>query len=324
MKKVVLILIAMLLMATMSVQAQLGTDPLSFWSAGQLDQTDNSVFYSFFVASGEDVVSDIVITAEVPEGATFAAEFWKPEGAVFVGEADGIVTWELPSLERETSTGPFTFQVTFENADAEDFAPPSAASGSVESSVGTLVAETNLEEPLIALEESGSVTLTADGSADLMPVGETGIWILVPEGAVTEDVTLTFSRLAITEDNVLPEVADETWWCGQYSITADKDVTFSEPLTIILPIRRALTPYMEVAVFSMTEGGKWVVQSDGDIETTEGEMAAGVVTNDGLAVDLSLLDAVFSDTPSIVAVGVKTTVRDTSTSVYPIYIKIDN
>jgi hypothetical protein len=289
-------------------------DPVFLWSAGQLDATDNSVYYSLFVASGAEAISDLTVTADVPEGATFVDAFWTPETSTFVGEADGAVSWELPALEAETIMGPFTFHVTFENADAEDFAPQGAATGSVAWGEDVLDAQAFGAETLSAVEASGSITIEPAGTVDLVSIGETGAWILVPADAVSETVTLTIERLAITEDSELPEAAEETWWCGQYSISADKDVTFSQPITLILPIRRALTPAMEVAVFGLSPDGEWIVQSDGEADTGEAETAQAFVSRDGVVISLTLDAASFSTDADVFAVGVSTRKRTTSTS----------
>jgi hypothetical protein len=289
-------------------------DPVFLWSAGQLDATDNSVYYSLFVAAGAEAVSDLTVTADVPEGATFVDAFWTPESSTFVGEADGVVSWEVPALEAETIMGPFTFHVTFENADAEDFAPQGAATGTLVWGEETIEAQAFGTETLSLVEDTGSITIEPAGTIDLVSIGETGAWILVPADAVSETVTLTIERLAITEESELPEVAEETWWCGQYSISADKDVTFSQPITLILPIRRALTPSMEVAVFGLSADGEWLVQSDGEAETGEAETAQAFVSRDGLVVSLTLDAASFGSDAAVVAVGTTTTKRSISTS----------
>ncbi len=316
MKKFIPIIICMMLFAApFAVHAQGGiSDPIFMWSSGQIDPTDNSVFYSFMVASGPEALEALTITGEVPEGATFETNFWQPESSTFVGEADGVVTWELPALEADKIAGPFTFRVTFEDADAEDFAPVGFANGSVTWSEGTLVAQAFGEEVLAPLAETGDIIIDAAGTLDLIPVGETGAWIYVPENAVAESVTLTVTRLPITEETDVPEVAEETWWCAEYALSADKAVTFSEPIVLLLPIRRALTPAQEVAVFGLNDSGEWVALSDGIAETTEGESLTAFVGRDGNAVELTLNTAAFSTTPATIAIGINTKTRATSIS----------
>ncbi len=316
MKKIIPILICMiLLVAPLAAHAQGGiTDPIFMWSSGQIDPTDNSVFYSFMIASGPDALEGLTIVGEVPEGATFVANFWQPESSTFVGEADGTVTWQMPALEADKIAGPFTFRVTFDNAAAEDFAPVGFANGSVIWSDGTLASQAFGAEVLTPLAETGDVTIDAAGTLDFVPVGETGAWIYVPENAVSESVTLTLTRLPITEETDVPEVAEETWWCAEYALSADKEVTFSEPIVLLLPIRRALTPAQEVAVFGLSDSGEWVALSDGIAETTDGESVAAFVSRDGNVVELTLNAASFSTTPATIAIGVSTKTRATAIS----------
>ena len=91
-------------------------------------------------------------------------------------------------------------------------------------------------------------------------------------------------------------------------------MTFSQPLTLILPIRRALTPGENIAVFGMTEGSEWSILSDGVDETVDGETAAAIVVRDGLDVELSLNASTFGSTPYIIAVGIDSAKRSVSTS----------
>jgi hypothetical protein len=313
-----ILLLAVLLAMPLGLHAQRAeqalSDPAFLWTAGQLDPTDNSVYYSLYVATGDEIINDLTITGAVPEGATFVKEFWQPDSATFVGEANGNVTWTMDALGRDSVAGPFTFQVTFENADAEDFAPPGFITGSLTWNGGALSAVSYAAETLSPVEDSGSVTIEPSGTLDAIPVGNTGAWILVPEGAVSEAVTLTLTRLPVTDATALPEVDFETWWCGQYSLTADKEVTFSQPILLMLPILRALTPFAEIPVFGMAEGGEWSVLSDGVAETVEGETALATISQSGLEALVTLNAASFGSTPQIFAVGIDTTKRAVSTT----------
>jgi len=321
-KKLSLLFLSILCILPLSISAQdatqeatsIFTDPLLLWSAGQIDPIDKNVYYSLFVASGDEVLDALTITANVHEDATFVEASWMPEGAVLVGEAEGVVTWQLPALGAETIAGPFTFRVTFANADAKDFAPQAAAEGAVTWGDQTLEAETFMEENLAVMEDTGDVTLEASGTMDLVPVGKTGAWIYVPADALSESVTLTVNRLAIAQDTVLPTVAEDTWWCGQYSVSADKAVSFKQPIVMLLPIRRALTPGMEVAVFTAAADGSWSALSDGVAETGDGESAYAIVSRDGVNVELTFGAASFDTNKMVFAVGVSAAKRKTATT----------
>jgi hypothetical protein len=316
---VLLVLFSLVFVAAAQDETLPTTDTTYVWSTGVLN-ADNTVFYSVTIGVGAEDLSSATITATLPEGATFIAESWMPEGAAFAGVTDNVASWTIETLTAETFVGPFTVQVEFEDSDAEDFAVPAAVlaeltwdGGSVESTVS--------EATISPLAESGTIEITPEGTADaLVPVGETGIWILVPAEAVTETVTLTFSRVPLLEPEAGPEIEgapEDTWWCAQVSVTADADVTFTQPILIVLPTRRAITPLTLIPVFIQNADEEWVLASDPETQ------AEALVGYKGNSTYLFLTEPSFSTAEQQIAIG--TTLRSGSTTLaLPSYINAYN
>jgi hypothetical protein len=307
--KVVLLLLLSLVLVLVSTaqdeetEALPGTDATYLWSAGVLN-VDNTVFYSVTVGVGADDLSDVTIRATLPEGAAFVAESWMPEGAAFSGVSDGVATWTIDALTKETFVGPFTMQVEFENSDAEDFAAPAEVAATLTSSTGT-VANVVTANTIVPFAETGTIEITPEGTGDeLVPVGETGIWMLVPADAVSEPVTLTFNRVTLLGEDAGPEIEgvdEETWWCAQVSITADADVTFTQPILLVIPTRRAITPLTLIPVFTQAADAEWVLASDPE---TAAEALVGYKGNSTYVV---LNAAAFGTASQQIAIG--TTLR---------------
>jgi uncharacterized repeat protein (TIGR01451 family) len=307
--KYLLLLVVLSLLLVVSVAqeeetALPGTDTTYVWSTGVFN-VDKTVFYSVTVGVGPEDLNDVTVTATLPEGATFVAESWMPEGTTFVGINDnGEVTWNIPQLVKETFAGPFTFQVEFGNSDAEDFEVPAAlaaalfwSSNSVQSAV--------TDETIAPLAETGTVEITPEGTTDLVPVGETGIWILVPPAAIAETVNLTMTRITLLGEEAGPDI-EGLWWCGQITVTADVDVTFTQPIMLVMPTRRAVTPLMVIPVFTQTGTEDWVLASEPQTA------AEALVGNEGDATYVVLTAPTFSPAGLQIAIG--TTLKSGATT----------
>lgn len=256
MKRTMLIFVLLLALPLMVRGQEAAPEPLIVASNGVLD-TDGTALYSVLVASGQDDLSDLTITAPVPEGAAFIEPIWKPESAEFVGESAGIMTWALPELPAETVAGPFTFRVAFADESAEmPLNIPATASTGFLTAIAPLVDHPPFPYTtgLMQFAESASITFDSDGTEVALPIGETNMWIYVPEGAVNQPTTLTFTRLPIEGMN-LPE--ELYWWCTLVRVTIDPVVTFEKHITLALPTRRTLTPGMEAFV-TVQEGTEWL------------------------------------------------------------------
>jgi len=275
--------------------------PLVVASNGLLD-TDGTALYSVLVASGQEDLADLTITALMPEGAAFVEAIWTPQSAEFTGESEGIVTWTLSELSADTIVGPFTFRAAFLDEDAE--MPLNVA---VSASTGDLTATAPLVDhlpfpyttELMPFAESGSIMVDAEGTEVPQPVGETNIWIYVPEGAVSQSTTLTFTRLPIEGMN-LPQ--DLYWWCTLVRVEIDPAVSFEQPITLALPTRRTLTPGMEAFV-SVQEGTEWL-----PVETQ------ARIHGNGMFVVMEDLALLSGESDLLLAAGVDTSARQVATA----------
>lgn len=273
---------ALLLSAGVAAAREPISEPLTIHSSGLLDE-DGTALYSVLVASGTDDLTGVTITAQVPEGAAFIEAIWTPEAAEFTGEAAGTVTWTVPELAADTVIGPFTFRAAFADDEAE--MPLNVAATAVAGDVTAEVAvRASLPYPyttqLTPRAESASITVDAAGTEVAQPVGETGGWILVPEGAVDAETTLTVTLLPFEG---LPD-DDTTWWCSLVRIEADEDITL--PVTLLLPTRRTLTPGLPVSLFAQAEDGMWTdVTESGVLPLAEddplAELGSSFVAGDG-------------------------------------------
>lgn len=254
------LLVTVVLLAPLALHAQDATStpvPLRVGSVGLL-AADGSVNYSVLLASGTDSdLTNLTITSAMPEGATFVDVFWTPEAAIFVGETDGIVTWTLPELAADSLIGPFTYQVTFDEADADmPYTIPASVSWDEGEASATLS-----ERELPVYDSSGSITLDETGTDGLVAVGNTGVYIEAPAGAFDQEVTLTFERLPLDAQNSgLPEVDADIWWCTLFQVTVEPaGVEARQPVTILYPTVRTLTPGLEVLHFIQPADGAWTL-----------------------------------------------------------------
>lgn len=236
-------------------------DPAAFTTG--IIAPDGFVNYSVIVMTGTDALTDVAISLTLPEGATFVDVFKTPKNAELVGQQDdGSIAWTVAEIPAETTIGPFTVIAEFADQAEEDFAPPAGASATVvagDTSLDAIVPEGTLTR----LAESGSITLDENGTeGQFVQVGETGVWIFMEPDTVTGQVTFTFTRLPITDDTAMPEIADDTWWCTYFQIgieRTDPDAELTNiPMIILYPTRRTVTPGLPAIEFKKAgETGEW-------------------------------------------------------------------
>jgi hypothetical protein len=308
MKTVLIILVALMALFTVPHATRAEdtglTEPALVWSSGLID-ADNTILYSITLAAGPKALKNVVISGVLPKDATFVEATWAPKDVTFDGEKAGTVSWKFTELAAQTFFGPFTVRVKMAGSDAKDFEAPNSikatatwADGSAEGIIS--------KSKIYHLAETGKIEITAKGTTDLVPVGETGIWIRVPADAVSKNVTLTFTRLPLTDKTDVPKVADQTWWCSLLSVTADQDVTFAQPLMIVMPTRRALIPMTLIPVFTQEAGKEWVLAG----EVGKKDAAAEAATNAyGNSAFVQLKTPVFGTAARLIAVGVAQKVR---------------
>lgn len=236
-------------------------DPSAFTTG--IIAPDGLVNYSVIVMTGSEALRDVAIHMTLPEGATFVDVFKTPQNAVWVGQQeDGSIAWTVAEIPADTTIGPFTVIAEFADQAEEDFAPPAGASATV------VAGDTRLdaivpEGTLTHLAESGSITLDQQGTeGQFVQVGETGVWIFMEPATVTGPVTFTFTRLPITDDTAMPEIAEDTWWCTYFQIgieRTDPDAELTNiPMIILYPTRRTITPGLPAIEFKKAgEAGEW-------------------------------------------------------------------
>lgn len=229
-------------------------------ATGQVEPSGD-VVYSVYVASGQEDLEGLTVSAALPPGTRYLESVHKPIESTYEGVKSDTVSWKIAGLERDTLLGPFTFRV---RADGTENGLPTSIRAAVayERPIPEIVESPLPEGRLIPLADSASVsfdqrgTLDSSGRNNPVAVGDTGIMLFIPEGAVTQRVTLTFTRLNVAE-NKLPATDPATWWCSLYKVTSEPQVGFSKEISIALPSRRALTPGLETSAFATADLENW-------------------------------------------------------------------
>lgn len=229
-------------------------------TTGQFD-ADGNALYSVYVASGQEDLEELTISAALPPGTRYLEQVHKPQSGSYDGVKDNIVTWRVDRLERDTLLGPFVFRAKLDGSTSE---VPETVQAAVayQRPVPALVESAAPSGRLVALAEAGTITIDSRGTLDASGanapvfVGGTGVALFVPEGATSQRVTLTLRRLPVDESK-LPKTEPGTWWCSQYVLTSEPRVTFSKEVSFALPSRRALTPGLAVSAFTSEDGQQW-------------------------------------------------------------------
>jgi len=229
-------------------------------STGQYEPTGN-VVYSVYVAAGPEDLEEMTITASLPAGTRYLEMVQTPLGARYDGVKADTVWWTCPKLEQDTVLGPFVFRVKLDGT-VNSVPATIHAALAYERPVKQLVLTPEPSGTLVPLAESGSIvidqkgTVDADGKNGPAPVGDTGVVLFVPEGAVNEKVTVTFTRLDVTKTK-MPVTDPSTWWCSVYKMTSEPAVAFSKSISVALPARRGLTPGINTSVFVTGDLENW-------------------------------------------------------------------
>ena len=254
------------------------SDPVAARVVGLLDE-DGSVLYSILIASGPDQsLGSLTIAGHVPEGATLVGDVGAPPTASYSpNEETGGPSWTLENVDANTILGPFTYRVTYDDPSASTIvAGPGALISWATPSEGKFEIFQDTS-PISQLGESGSITVDENGTIEFVSVGDTGIQVMVPPGAVSESTNLTFTRLSVNNDEALPtaenvpEAADMSW-CAVVSITGDSPIAFTQPIQVIVPANEALTPGLSAKHFiringtetpTVVDNGKSYIMFDG-------------------------------------------------------------
>ncbi|MBX3084573.1 MAG: hypothetical protein KF716_23245 [Anaerolineae bacterium] len=272
-------------------------DDLFAYSVGIL-QPDKSVLYSVFVVTDKAALNNVTIKAAAPANAIGMNTVIAPERAVLGSEdtANLTLTWQIDALDASTVLGPFTYRVTLPESVTEI---PAGTTGTVAWSSPTAgsVDIHPVAESLTTFEDSAAITLDAKGTTNDkgepagVQIGQTGIWLYAPPDTVAGTVTLRFTKLTIDDNNV-PQQAADTWWCALIRLETDTPLTLSQPLTLLIPTRQALTPGMKVQVLAQTGNGLWDT-----LPTAQGL----AISNDGTLAGVMIT----GDLPNLLALGVQ-------------------
>jgi len=227
-------------------------------------EPDGNAVYSVYVASGQDDLEQLTISAALPAGTRYLESVHKPIDGVYEGVKSDIITWTIARLERDTVLGPLAFRVKPDGSGSELPATIQAAVA-YDRPVSELVESPAPEGRLVPLAARGSITFDQRGTLDArgvnapVTVAETGIVLFIPEGAVNERVTLTFTRLNVA-DAKMPSTNPPTWWCSLYQVTSEPRVVFSKAISAAFPSRRPLTPGIETSMFTTNDLESWQQQ----------------------------------------------------------------
>ncbi|MHB8625700.1 MAG: hypothetical protein ACYDBJ_11690 [Aggregatilineales bacterium] len=236
-------------------------------TVGILD-TDGSALYRVLFESASDPLGSLTVTNTVPANTTFVEAVSAPDGAIVTVAPDQkSVSWQFASLDANTILGPFTFR-----AKAADPGVALPAGTSAEVSWTTPGAgSVNASPPdgtLQPLDTSGQLIVDAKGTVDaqgqptMLAVGKTGISVYVPAGAVSQSVTLTFTRATATTTGS-PDLDKQWWLCAGIDVTSVPAVTLAQPIEVLVPTRQVLTPGLATQLFVSGSAGPLQVIQNG-------------------------------------------------------------
>ena len=244
-----------LLLTTFTLSAQFGTRAV-LRTTGQYDR-DGSALYSVFVAAGNDDLGNLNIAVALPPGSRFIEQVHAPLGAVYEGVQKDAIFYAVPDLEKGSLLGPFVFRVRPDGTGLElpaslysvvAFQRPVQDQAVSPAPEGKLVRYA--DRGVITLDRRG--TIDASGAVGPVTVGDTGVVLLIPEGALEQEVRITVTRVPF-ETLQLPATDPPLWWCAAYDIRMEPQVAFQKQVAIGLPTRRPVTPALEVVAFGAPE-----------------------------------------------------------------------
>ncbi len=320
-----LLVFVIALLGALPLAAQEEVGPLIIRSVGVLD-LDGSVYYSVFFASGTEVLSDLSASAAVPVGLTLDASVLAPE-TVTVTTDGNTISWALTELPADTLIGPLTFHVI---VDAADTVIPAGLAVQATWADGAVDLPQS-EDALTPFTTTGAITVDAAGTVDeagepdVVAVGDTGLLVYIPAGAVSGETTINFERLPVPTGEeaaaFFPPEAEGTWWCSVVRITLEPDVALNQPIVLAIPTRRAVTPGLASGGFFRLPDGEWqIMEGSTMFVSPDGRhtIATGVQVTNGLEVaygvnDSTRLSATITGTNVID--GTSNTIRDGTSNI---------
>ena len=167
------------------------------------------------------------------------------------------IFYAVPDLERGSLLGPFVFRVRPDGS-GQEFPASLYAVVAFQRPVPDQAVSPAPEGKLVRYADRGVITLdrrgTIDASGNVAPVtvGDTGVVLFIPEGALDQEVKITVSRVPF-ETLQLPVQDPPLWWCSTYDIRMEPQVVFQKPIRFALPTRRAIPPAQELLAFSAAD-----------------------------------------------------------------------
>ena len=212
-------------------------------TTGQYD-SDGSALYSVYVASGPEDVGNLNIAVALPPGSRFIESVFKPIGVEYEGVQKDAVFWAVSKLEKDSLLGPIVFRAKSDGSGAEF---PATLYGvlAYQQPVVETVSTPPADGKLTGFADKGTITIgrrgTVDSSGNPAPVtvGDTGVVLSIPEGAVDQDVTISVTRVPY-ESLQLPATDPPTWWCSTFDIRMSPQIPFAKPIKFAVPTRRAV------------------------------------------------------------------------------------
>lgn len=168
-------------------------------TSGRYDR-DGNALYSVFVAAGNEDLGNLNIAVALPPGARFIEQVHAPLGAIYEGVQKDAIFYAVPEMERGSLLGPFVFRVRPDGTGLE-FPASLYAVVAFQKPVQDQALSPAPEGKLVRYADRGVITLdhrgTVDAAGNAAPVtvGDTGVVLFIPEGALDQEVKITVNRV---------------------------------------------------------------------------------------------------------------------------------
>jgi hypothetical protein len=242
-------------------QSQAPPAPQAFLTA---QQTADGVRYAVTLLRDPGMaLRDVRVEVHLPPGAQFVEGYETPGITRFLGNDRGTLRWAAPEFPPGPYVDAFTFLLRAR--------PPDELAATVRwggDPAGQAQLRSN-PRPIVATAVAGEIVLGSEGTTELVPseadpnvmvpaanpggvpVGDTGVLIAVPPGAVPDGTVVRVRKLAPDADP--PAAAGDLWWCAMVEVTG---LPPGVEAYLYVPPRRPLPPWSDVALFTERDG-RW-------------------------------------------------------------------
>jgi hypothetical protein len=242
----------------------------------------------------ETGLSNLQVVVIVPANAEVVESLQTTGRTVFLGNANGALTWAAPGYAPGEPADAFSFSLRR--------VPDGAFSAKATwtDDAGNSAEQDLTVTPTVTAANVTAADVTLNGTAtsgELIPADDTGVQLRVVSGSVPEG-TVLHVRLLGADANP-PTGVGSPWWCGELSIDGLPE---GAAVAVVLPARQPLPGGLQLDVFGQ-RSGQWQLLAD-----------QGQVSADGQFVS-------FLHTGGIMAAGTKGTLQpmvlSTTTSTSP-------